>query len=171
MRNKFTLLLLFSLFNTNSFSQQFSKISKSVSDYEYKTDIRKVRKDKFLEVRKKLDTFGRLSFINECDTIFMLESSNIENGSIYGKIWCSSGTINYYFLDGFFYFDKTMLFTDYCTRLIQLWDTATIRHEERLNPAGITPNNIIGTRIIKKNENVEISCILFKDFFLLERDR
>ena len=114
---------------------------------------------------------GKLNFVDKSDTLFFLESSDIESASIYGKIWNSIGHIEYIYNRGNYKFNVSEVYTDYTCKLLQSWDTASIKKEEKLNPAGFTPRNIYGTRIIKNRSNLQIDCILFKEFFKLERDR
>ncbi len=171
MRIKSIAILLIAFLNIEAYPQTFSHISKLVSDHEFKTGIRKYYKDIYFEVRKKLDAMGKLSFLNNSDSIYMLESSSIESGAIYGKIWSSNGVLDFYYSDRKFNFEKSDRYTKYCCNLIQKWDTISIRNEEKNHPSGFSPEYLYGTRIIRKNDKIEISCIFFKDFPLLDRDR
>jgi hypothetical protein len=156
---------------TTGISQSFNSISKKISKYEYTTGLRKLKKDYFLDIRKKLYSSGKLGFITKSDTLFLIESRSIDDGNFYGKIWSTYGKVEYTYSNRKFDFNANQNYTNYMCKLVNEWDTLTIRREEEKNSTMATPRNIYATRVIKTNEDVIIDCILFRDFFLLFRDR
>ena len=152
-------------------SQSFNSISKQISRYEFTTGIRKTNEDCFFDVRGKLNSLGRLNFIGKSDTIFLLESYNVENGDFYGRIWNAYDKVEYIYNNEKFDFNVNQIFTDYTCKLIINWDTTSIRHEEKINSLLTNPLNIYATRVIKIKDGFKIDSILFKEFFSLSRDR
>ena len=164
-----TFLLI--LYAINGMSQSFNSISKKISKYEFNTGVRKVKKDYFFDIRKNLDSLDKLNFTTKNDTLFLLESSSIENGEFYGRIWNTFDKVAYVYNNGKFNFDANQVYTDYTCKLVQNWDTTLIRYEEKTHPLGITRRNIYATRVIKSKGVLKIDCIMFKEFFLIDIDR
>jgi hypothetical protein len=152
-------------------SQSFSSISKEISKYEFNIGVRKVNKDYFFDIRKKLNSSNKLDFITKSDTLFLLESYSIENNSFYGVVWNIFDKVEYVYNNKRFEFDVNKIYTDYTRKLIQCWDTTLIRREERVNSMMTNPRNIYATRVIKRKGVLKIDCIMFKEFFLINRDR
>ena len=150
----------------------FVKISQEISKQQLEQGIRSGDKDYFHEIRIKLSELGKLNFYNSsCDTLFLLESYDIENANFYGKIWNNEGFVAYTYNNGNFNFDKVGAYTQYTCKLIQDWDIKKIRHEESTNSTMFNPLLIYGTRVIIQNGTIKVDSIQFKEFFLLERDR
>lgn len=166
-----SLSCLLILYAINGMSQSFSSISKEISKYEFNIGVRKVNKDYFFDIRKKLNSSKKLDFITKSDTLFLLESCNIENGSFYGVVWNIFNKVEYVYNNKKFEFDVNKIYTDYTRKLVQCWDTTLIRREERVNSMMINPRNIYATRVIKSKGVLKIDCIMFKEFFLINRDR
>ena len=162
------LLILYAI---NGISQSFSSISKEISKYEFSTGVRKVKKDYFFDIRKKLNSLDKLDFITKSDTLFLLESCSIENGSFYGIVWNIFDFVEYAYNNKKFEFDVNKIYTDYTRKLVQDWDTTSIRREERINSTLTNPRNIYATRVIKSKGVLKIDCMMFKEFFLIDRDR
>lgn len=167
---KLLMLTLFSLtFLSSCSAQNFVATSKKVE----KTCANKsVWKGKtFHNLRTELYNDGRIAFVESMlDTLYILESYAIEAGDYTGKIWNSKGSLSYNYLKGRFnYPDK--VFTDYTVRLVETWDTASIRKEEIENATSLPEKWIKATRIINQSGKVKIDCINFREFFKLERDR
>lgn len=128
--------------------------------------------ESFHSLRTKLYNDGKLNFINfDFDTLYILESYEIESGNYMGRIWNRRGTLNYTYNKNSFSFDQQKLFTNHTVQLIQNWDTAAIRNEESINANKLPEKNINATRVFITNKKSEIECIKFKEFFKLERDR
>ncbi|MBE2230456.1 MAG: hypothetical protein IAE96_07440 [Chitinophagaceae bacterium] len=126
----------------------------------------------FQDLRIKLYHEGKLDFLhNGFDTLYILESYEIESGGYLGRIWSSKGVLNYTYNKSGFSFDHQRLFTDYTAQLIQNWDTTAIRAEEKINANKLPEKYIYGVRVIRWDKKLQIECIRFKEFFKLERDR
>ena len=126
----------------------------------------------FHSLRTKLHNEGKLNFINiDLDTLYLLESYEIENGTYIGRIWNAKSSINYAYTKNNFSYNSTKLYTEYTVNLIQKWDTLRIRKEETENANSLHEKYINGARIFISKGNAQIECITFKEFFNLERDR
>lgn len=126
----------------------------------------------FNELRTKLYNEGRLNFINSnLDTLYLLESYEIESGTYVSRIWNKNGFLNYTYTKGNFSFDQQQLFTNFTVQLVQKWDTATIKKEESVNAISLPEKYINATRVFMVKKKTKINCIKFKEFFKLERDR
>lgn len=158
-------------YSINGMSQSFNSISKKISKYEFSTGLRKVKKDYFFHIRKQLNSLDKLDFITKSDTLFLLESYSVENGNFYGLVWNAFDKVGYIYNNKKFEFDVSKIFTDYTRELVQGWDTTSIRQEERTNSTMTNPRNIYATRVIKSKDVLKIDCIMFKEFFLIDRDR
>lgn len=132
----------------------------------------KWKSESFHSLRTKLYNERKLNFINsDFDTLYILESYEIENGNYIGSIWNRRGALNYTYNKNNFSFDQQKVFTDYTVQLVQNWNTAAIRMEESMNANSLPEKYINGTRVFIANTKIEIECIKFKQFFKLERDR
>jgi hypothetical protein len=154
-------------------SQSFHKISVHISKQQSKMGIRnKQFADCFYEVRNNIDTLKHLYFINETDTLFFLESIGIESNNFYGQIWDKNKRIGYAYSDKNnikFYSEK--IYTNIICKLIENWDTTSIRNEEKHDSPMMNPRTIYGTRVIVYKKRLKIDCIKFNEFFILDRDR
>jgi hypothetical protein len=170
---KFAFFLLLLSVCLNGMSQPFSKISKIVSKYQVRHGFSKRNWARYCyNIRDELYKSGKINFVDKSDTIYFLESSDIVSRCIYGKIWSRSGHLEYVAENK----DRIRLntegvYTEYTCRLLQSWDTVSIRNEERVNPLGYNSSSICGTRLIKEKSRIRIDCILFKEFFKFERDK
>lgn len=149
---------------------RFSKLSKQISRCQLKTTLRKTNFNVAHEVRLELFHLGKLYFFNKSDTLFIVESSDLQSGEIFGQIWNSHSEIKYSKINTEFSFKESRLFTGYMLNLINKWDTLELKKEgEKSN---IFPNNsIYATRIVFIDGKTKIDCISFKDFYNPERDR
>lgn len=128
--------------------------------------------DSFHEIRRRLFKEGKLNFINPVnDTLFFLESYELESGVYFGRIWNKKGVASYTYKMGVFDFEMQPLFTDYTIRLIEDWNVSKIRNEESLNANSIPEKYINATRVIIKDKEDWVECLAFKEFFKPERDR
>ncbi len=166
---KLVLVVSLVIFTFSCTQKGFSVISKNI---ERKCTDGNWKGISFHELRTKLYNKGRLNFVSsDNDTLFVLESYEIESGTYFSRIWNAKADLNYSYNNNSFSFDQPKLFTDYTLQLVQNWDTATIRNEESLNARSIPVKYINATRISIVNKEVFIECIKFKEFFKLERDR
>lgn len=128
--------------------------------------------ESFHNLRIKLYNEGRLNFINsDFDTLYILETYEIESGTYIGRIWNRKGSLNYTYSKNIFSFDQQKLFTSCTVQLVQSWDTAAIRMEEKINASSLPEKYINGTKVFIANTKTQIECMKFKEFFKLERDR
>lgn len=128
--------------------------------------------ESFHNLRTKLYNEGKLNFINsDFDTLYILEVYEIESGTYTGRIWNKKGALNFTYNKNNFSFDQQNLFTAYTIQLVQSWDTAAIRMEEKINAGSLPEKYINGTRVFISDTKTQIGCIKFKSFFKLERDR
>jgi hypothetical protein len=100
----------------------------------------------------------------------LIESYSVENGNFYGLIWNTFDKIGYVYSNKKFEFDVNKIYTDYTCKLVQAWDIPSIRQDERINSTMVNPRNIYATRVIKSKGVLKIDCIMFKEFFLIDRD-
>ena len=128
----FVLLIIFTSFSSCS-QKGFVSISKQIE--KRCTDVKgKWKGTTFHELRTKLYNEGRLNFVNsDFDTLYLLESYEVESGTYVSRIWNKNDVLNYTYNRGNFSFDQQKWFTDYTVQLVQKWDTATIRKEENVN--------------------------------------
>jgi len=127
--------------------------------------------ESFHSLRTKLYNDRKLNFISfNFDTLYILESYEIESGTYVGRIWNRKNALNYTYDKNSFSFNQQKLFTDYTIQLVQNWDTAAIRMEESVNANKLPEKYINGTKVLIANKKAEIECIKFKEFFKLERD-
>ena len=169
MRYTITLGILFWVSSCST--PDFISTSRKVED----KCVRKVSKWKgetFHDLRTKLYKMGRLNFINnKKDTLFFLESYEVEGGVYFGRIWNRKGKVEYKYNRGEFDFDNAKAFTNFMIDVVQRWDTVQIRNEERLNGNQLPERSVKAVKIINDSSRVKFDCILFKNFFQLERDR
>lgn len=165
------LLILYAI---NVMSQSFDSISKAISKYDYGMKIEKVKilkKESFFDIRKKLESLDKLAFITKSDTLFLLESYAWPDDTFGGIVWNKFGKVEYTYNNKKFKFDAHGVYTDYTVKLVQDWDTISIRREEKINST-MESNFICAVRVIKSKKRVlKIDSITFREFFLLDRDR
>lgn len=172
MKKSIVFLCLILLLGSIANAQSFRKISKKVSSCQLKKGIRKAGKDGFNEVRLKLYSQGKLSFVDTASRVFFLESYEVESGIIYGLCWDGNNMVNYTYYQGSFSYGDSLRYTSYMVQLIENWDINTIRKEERENAIMMPGSLIYATRIITKGGgDITVSSITFRDFFKLDRDR
>lgn len=169
LRYFFCCVILMSL-HFSCISQSFTQLSKKLQQKSSKARV-KPTTITFHDLRVKLFDSGKLNFVNFMeDTIYILEAYDVQSGSYHGRLWNRSGYIQYiyYYKTGFNFNEKTM-FTKFTIDLIQRWDIASIREEERLY-SGWTPVFLIyGSRIIFRDKP-QIDWLKFKRFFNSKRD-
>jgi hypothetical protein len=125
----------------------------------------------FHDVRLKLYRTGKLDFLKDADTVFMLESFNVEEATFYGKIWTTKDSVQYMYRNNDFVFNTQAPFTTYMCQLINKWDTLAIRENEKLYSNIIPAQWIYGTKITHYKSSPEIYTIRFGRFLKIDRDR
>lgn len=159
-----------SLLIFTSCSRSFRAISTKV-DESQRVEGNKQAGLTFHDIRMKLFKKGKLSFFKNSDTVFMLESFNVEEGSYHGKIWTVKDSIEYTYRNNEFYYDLQSPFTKYMCKLIETWDTVGIRENEKLYSSIIPTQLVYGTKINGKQRNPQFYTIRFIRFFNADRDR
>ena len=150
-------------------SQSFPQLSKQLEKSCARVSNSKIMT--FHDIRMKLYESGKLDFINyKQDTLFILESYDIQDGSCRGRLWNRKGHIQYnYYPKSGFNFNEDKMFTKYTIELVQRWDTVSIREEERLY-SNITPIYFIYSSRVIFSDLPRIDCLKFKEFFNSKRD-
>lgn len=148
-------------------AQSFKRISKQIE----RATNQKKRLSQSHYSRIKLFEMGKLDFINLThDTIYLLQSSDIESGNLLCKIWNKSGGVEYSYYDQEFDLNSRP-YTRYTAQLIQAWDTIEIRKEEKIHSSFNHRKGIAGMRVILHHLLQSIDVILFQEFFDFDRDR
>lgn len=171
MRTIILITMIASFINTGCTQDILIDMSERLSSYQLEKELRSSGKDSYHDIRIELIKSGKLDAFEKSDTLFILESYDIESATFYGEIWSSQANQVYAYSQGSFYFDEESVFTDYTKKLIQEWDTKAIRQEEKNNSKMTNPLQIYGSRIVRFKNEFKIDCLAFKEFFLLERDR
>lgn len=170
MKLCFLVPVLFFSVNTCQ-SQDFSSISKKIENKCVKVTA-SLSEETYHTIRQKLFEVGKLSFLKSTtDTIFLLESYEIETGKYNGAIWTRGGKVEYSYYQKQFDFSVLKHYTDYTVRLVANWDIAGIREEERKYKIKLPEQPINATRVIIQGKKVRIDCFVFSEFFNLNRDR
>lgn len=171
MIKTFLFVILFLLFNINTTFGQASMISKVSSKIKQrqmeKKLIERIDGISFYEnIRNKLIAKDSLNFIGTCDTVFFLETYDLETGISYGRIWNSIKAISYaYFKDGFT-FNDISFFDAETLKLVYAWDVNSIRKYASENSTMTSPLTILASRAIFNRENIEIDCLKFDEFYI-----
>ena len=160
-----------SFINTGCTQDILKDMSTELSSFQLEQRLRNDDKDYYHDIRIKLIESGKLNAFEKSDTIFILESYDIESATFYGEIWSPQANQVYTYNQGNFYYDEGSVFTNYTKKLIQEWNTKEIRLEEKNNSKMSNPLQIYGSRIVRLKNELKIDCLVFKEFFLLERDR
>jgi len=150
-------------------NQKFIVISKKI---ENKCEKNKSWKgETFHDLRSKLYKEGKFdSILSKLDTLYILETYDIESGQYVCEMWNEQDTINFTYNNKQFNFDQNKYFTRYTIELTQRWDTTTIREEEKGN-ANLIPEMWIKAIRVTASKAIKIDCISFRQFFSLDRDR
>lgn len=173
---RFYLLVLFTSFILNSYigcsQNNLKEISEKIIECQLSNEIKKkTPTNTYHEIRMDLINNEKLGFIKSIDTIYILETYSYEIEIFYGNIWNGTSKLEYSYNKNKFDFNIGKIFSNYTIELIENWDIETIRYEERNNSTMTNPNLIYGTRVIRNESEIDVDCICFDEFFLLERDR
>jgi len=171
MIKTFLFVILVMLFNTNTTVGQTSVISQVSSKITERQLKKKIIKRKngiafYENIRNKLTAKDSLNFIGLCDTVFFLETYDLETGISYGRIWNSRKAISYeYFKDGLT-FSEMSFFDAKTLKLVQTWDINSIRKYESENSTMISPLTIFASRAILNRGKVDVQCLKFDEFYI-----
>lgn len=124
------------------------------------------------EARNAAYNKSKKSFIYEpLDTLFVIDTYNVETASISGTILGNKNHINYLYDRQGLALLKESSFTKYQLKLVSEWDTISIRKEEKRNEIPFGGGIINANRCFIRNGKWVIEYINFKDFFNLKRDQ
>lgn len=165
MQRLYTLIiscLLFTACHTPWFTKVSRQVQRSCSP----------KNKMFNKLRIQLYENGHLNFIDKGFTrLFILEAFDIQTAHISGRIWDADSTLSYtYDHTTGLKLEETDLFTDLTIQLIEKWDTAQVRKEEKLHGAWLGAPSMEGIELTNTNGKLTIRCIRFKYFFDPERD-
>lgn len=171
MIKTFLFVILVMLFTTNTTFGQIScisGISSKITEIQLKKKLIERRNGiAFYEnIRNKLIAQDSLNFIGLCDTVFFLETYDLETGISYGRIWNSRKAISYeYFKDGFTFSDISF-FDAETLKLVHTWDVNSIRKYESENSTMISPLTIFASRAILNRGKIDVDCLKFDEFYI-----
>lgn len=148
----------------------FEDISKNISDCQFSNKIKKEGFNEFHNIRLKIFSLNKLDFVDKSDTIYFLESSDIESSEMFGQIWTNNNNLTYSYYQNQLKFDINSHFTEYTRELVSKWEVKDIREEETLNASTLPIRVIYATRVIKNQNKLKIDCIAFREFFKPGRD-
>lgn len=149
--------------------QSFKHISKRIKSNNQHQNSQFTEKSHLARI--ELYKTGKLNFLKtQVDTIWFLESQLIESGIILGKIWNKQGAVEYSVEKGKLDFETYKPFTPHVCNLIENWDTASIKKEEKTQDPLINANYIYATRVIKTSKDIKVDTISFTDLFNWKRD-
>lgn len=123
-----------------------------------------------LSLSQRNEVLKKLNFINYGnDTVYYIESYYIETGTTYSAIWTNNGKIEYKGQG------KTVeigndFFIKRLYTLIEKWDTATIKIEEKKSINMLGRGTIVGAKILLEKDKVNIQCVKFLEFFDVQKD-
>lgn len=162
----FFLLLIANVSCYNSFKNMSYKIEEQQRVNRVKNTLLT-----FYDLRLKLYKTGKLNFLKDADTAFMLEAFSVDDATYYGKIWTLKDSVLYMYRNNEFAYGRQGPFTAYMGHLVTTWDTIAIRENERRYSNIIPEQEIFGVRIIHLKAPSDIRTIKFKMFFNADRDR
>lgn len=115
------------------------------------------------------DMFSFIDFNSKLDTIYVLESYNLESGSLYQSVWTKKEKVEFKVENS----KVEVVSNPFITRLysmVEKWDTSIIKLEEEKHSKLLDGSQMLGARIILINGNLKMDCIKFKEFFDLKKD-
>ena len=129
--------------------------------------------DGFKKNRERALKLDSLSFINKCDTIFILEGYDFENGITSAAIWSKDKLIEYANdINGFNFVsdrNKSYILNPAIYKLVSDWDIKKIDREKE--PGFLVIDiNLFATRVILNGAKVKIDVLRFKSFDDFYRD-
>jgi hypothetical protein len=160
---RLSILILFAIVAFSSCKAQgFNSLSKQI---QIKNEVRNNtwKGETFHDVRVKLYNAHKLDFVQSSDTTFFVEHYDVEAARYIGSIWSSKGDINYIYSRKVFSYEEKPYFSDYVHKLINNWDTATIKMKEKQS-LQIHENWFYVTRVTKKETKYQIDNFSFKEF-------
>lgn len=119
----------------------------------------------FQKAKKEGNKFFVSLLLKNPDTVFFLETYDIETGVVYGSAFTASDGFDYTYCNGLFLLQNMPLFDYEKKQIIQSWDTNTLRLlESKQANQIISPQKFFATRLIFKS-NQGADCFKFNDFY------
>lgn len=120
------------------------------------------------EQRNKVNE--EFDFINySTDTVYFLQSLDIQNGRIFESVWNSKKMISYV-IQG----SEIEIVPNDPLRVHELigeWDIASIRKEEKEHGGLLGGASMRGMRVILEQGEIQMDCIAFQEFFDMLKDQ
>lgn len=107
-----------------------------------------------------------MNFIGLCDTVFFLETYDLETGISYGRIWNYRKAISYEYFKNVLTFSETSFFDAETLKLIHNWDIKSIRKYESENSTMISPITFFASRAILNTTKIDVECLKFDEFYI-----
>lgn len=129
--------------------------------------------DNYYKLRKKSKCMDKILFINERDTVFILDRSvNWDPLDLFSTCWNRTTEVSVISKDAgkTYSFIEEYSFTNYMMKLVSEWNLEEIKKEEIENKM-ISGGGIFATRIIFNKGKYQIDVFHFESFFNLKRDR
>jgi len=171
MKIKLAIVLLYMLYACPGCQYSyFSKVSTKISECQLENGIRKQGFNGFFQIRKELESYSKTTFFPRVDTMYIIESYDIQSGEVFSQILDTESSLSYRYLNHHFTFNYEDTFDKYMIELIKKWDIETIRKEEKASY--LTPEDqIYASRAIYSGHKISVECISFKDFYNPEKSR
>lgn len=162
------LVVFFNFYTTFGQTSVISKVSLKITEKQLrKKIIEKKNAIAFYEnIRNKVIAKDSLNFIESCDTIFFLETHDIETGISYGRIWNSRKAISYEYFKDELTFREISFFDVETLKLVQTWDINSIRKYESKYSTMISPLTIYASRVILNKGKIDVECLKFDEIFI-----
>ncbi len=115
--------------------------------------------------------FESLDFISyQKDTIYMLESYDLETATFYFSVWNKKNKKEFY-SQGIELLESENFFVERLYSMIENWDVVGIRQAEKQMSEPMLGGSVItGIRIVTTGKKIQVKCIHFKEFFDVGKD-
>jgi len=156
--------LLFSFVYCSCSAQNFKYLSKKI---EICSENRASawHGETFNNIRIKLYNDGKLNdLLKNFDTLYLMQSFEIESGVYIGRIWSKKKFLNYQYKNKKFSFDDGEYFNKYSIELLEKWDTVSIRRNEKQFANTLPERWVKGIKVVKLKKRFDIMCISYRDF-------
>ncbi len=118
----------------------------------------------------KMDYLATFDYSWENDTMYTLERTCIEDHSVEFAVWNKNDTLFFVGNDnGINLIEDKPVFSAHMMKLVSEWCDKEILQESKIN--GYLPiTRVVASRVVFKNNEYQIECISFDDFYKLEWD-
>lgn len=144
-----------------SFSKHLYKLQKSENCGFYP-------KDEYKQRDKVMDKLGFINYLS--DTVYILKSFIPSEGLFYEAIWTDRGKLEFKW-NNLQYEIGSEYFINRLYPMIENWDIATIKKEEKEHGGILGGASMMGTRLIIENGVMSMDCIAFQEFFDISKDK